>query len=169
MMNARNNGYDNRENNNYNSYNSMYPEVYHQFMPVAEQVIRDMESRHGDNIYLNNSNNPGNLNNSNEMQINEDMLNQMVNEAIRRSANMPPNANANAASVPTITMMDYGRDHDYGHGHGHDPDPPHWSGYGRSALSDIYRILLLQQLFGGRGHGGRGRGRRRGPPGRRRR
>lgn len=123
---------DNRVSEDY-----MYPEVYHKFAPVADQIIKDMEKKYGD-IYMS-----------------EDMLNQMVEEAIRRSGadnmnEMPYNANANdgdkdGEAIPT--MRRYGGRH-YGHFHGGDG----WRYYDRGALSDIFSILFLNQIFGRRRH-----------------
>jgi len=108
----------------------LYPEVYQRFSPVVDQLIRDMERQHGD------------------MVLNEDLLNQMVEEAIRRSGmdrmeNMPADAHDSDA-IPTIN--EFGR---HG-GRDRDRDRDRWRRYDRGALSDIYRILILQQLFGRR-------------------
>jgi hypothetical protein len=101
----------------------LYPEVYHHFAPVADQLIKDMETRHG------------------EIYLNEDLLQQMIDEAIRRSninENMPNMPIPKDDAVPTF--------HEFGGGRGRGG----WRGYDRGALSDIYRILFLQSLFGRR-------------------
>ena len=105
----------------------LYPDVYKKFAPVADQLIRDMEKQHGD-IFLN-----------------EELLQQMIEEAIRRAeADSPVSADAaTEEAVPTIYNYGRGRPHG-GYGHGH------WRGYDRGALSDIFKILFLQQIFGRR-------------------
>jgi len=105
----------------------LYPDVYNQFAPIADQLIRDMEKNHGD-IYLN-----------------EDLLQQMIDEAINRvGADIPvSDGMATEEAVPTIYQYGRGRPHG-GYNHGH------WRNYNRGALSDIFRILFLQQIFGRR-------------------
>ena len=113
---------DNRDNNDEN----LYPDVYKTFAPIADQLIRDMEKNHGD-IYLN-----------------EDLLQQMIDEAIKRAeADTPVSADApTEEAIPTLYSYG-GRRGGYGR-HGH------WSNYNRGALDDIFRILFLQQIFGRR-------------------
>ena len=133
----------NRETNQnmpYENEDLMYPEVYHKFAPIADQLLRDMERQYGD-IYLN-----------------EDLLNQMVEEAIRRTGmdpmpmqqSAPASAGQDGDAVPA--MNDFGRhgnrDRDRDKDRGRDRD--RWRRYDRGAVSDIYRILLLQQIFGRR-------------------
>ena len=127
-MNFPNMSFDNEE--------FMYPDVYHKFAPIVEQLIRDMERQHGDIV------------------LNEDLLNQMVEEAIRRSGtDMPPlTVSAEQDGDAVSTMAEFGRhggrDRDRDRDRGRDRD--RWKRYDRGALSDIYRILILQQLFGRR-------------------
>ena len=123
--------------NNMNSANSinstedfMYPEVYHKFMPIIDQIIKEMERQHG-NIYLS-----------------EDLLHQMSDEVIRRSGmgmgtgiDMPQPIQQKDNAIPAMAGYEH---HEH---HGHDE---HWRRYDRGALSDITSILLLQQLFGRR-------------------
>jgi hypothetical protein len=109
----------------------MYPEIYQTFAPIVEQLIRDMERQYGD-IYLT-----------------EDLLNQMVDEAIHRAGieNMPSapvSTDQDGEAIQTIN--EFGRHG--GRDRGRDRD--RWRRYDRSALSDIYRILILQQVFGRR-------------------
>ena len=108
-----------------------YPEIYRHFAPVADQLIRDMEKNHGD-IFLN-----------------EDLLQQMIDEAIRRAeADAPASAEAEEEledAIPTIYSFGGGRGRGRGGRRGGG-----WRGYGRGALDDIFRILLLQQIIGGR-------------------
>jgi len=108
----------------------MYPEVYQQFFPVIEQLIKEMEQQYGD-IYLS-----------------EDLLDQMIEEAIRRSGleNIQPSSNDIPDGDAVQTMNEFNR---YG-GRDRGRDRNRWKRYDRSALSDIYRILILQQLFGRR-------------------
>jgi hypothetical protein len=117
-------------NNNMNMYENedyMYPEVYQKFAPVADQLIRDMERQHGSHIYLN-----------------EDLLNQMTDEAIKRTNMDVPVSAMDAADDVVPVMYEFGRGRSrHGHGGG-------WRHYDRGALSDIYRILLLQSIFGRR-------------------
>ena len=118
----------------FDSEDFMYPEVYHQFAPVVEQLLRDMERQHGDIL------------------LNEDLLNQMVEEAIRRtgmdmpSPSAPVSTDQDGDAVPAIAEFgrNGGRDRDRGR------DRNRWRRYDRGALSDIYRILILQQIFGRR-------------------
>jgi len=125
----------NIQNNNINNMNltgiprdaedSMYPEIYHRFMPVVDQLIKDMEKKYG------------------EIYLTEDLLKQMTDEAIRRSgidaAPIPVDNMTDADAVPTFNEFEHGR-----RGGGN------WRRYDRGAFSDIFRILLLQQLFGRR-------------------
>ena len=130
---------NNNYNKNVNSINfndisrdteeSMYPEVYHKFMPVADQLIKEMEKKYG------------------EIYLTDDLLNQMTDEAMRRSgmnaADPSPSDTrdmwmGNGDVMPAIYEFGRGRRGGY------------WRNYDRDALSDIYRILLLQQLFGRR-------------------
>ena len=114
---------------NNNMAENMYPEVYNHFAPIADSVIKDIEKQYGGDIH-----------------IDENMLNQMVEEAIRRSA-INDNISAKEDAVPVI----YQHNSRYGHGYnGKGKNQNHWRNYDRSSLSDIYRILLLQQLFGRR-------------------
>ena len=145
----------------------MYPKEYDKYLPVADQVINDMQNQYGnEDIYLD-----------------ADMLNQMVEEAVRRSKNMDMDMDMDNINKPEEkdgdaipTILDFGRrptvigpDYDYGYDHeyhhGYDPDPP------SSSLADIYKILLLQRLLGGGFYGGGyySRRRRGGHGGRRRR
>ena len=105
----------------------LYPDVYNQFAPIADQLIRDMEKNHGD-IYLN-----------------EDLLRQMIDEAIKRAEADAPVSTDEATDEAVPTIYNFGRRQQKNHGgHGH------WSNYNRGALSDIFRILFLQQIFGRR-------------------
>ena len=114
----------------------MYPQEYDKYLPIANQVIDDMEEQHGSgNIYMD-----------------TDMLNQMVEEAVRRTQNTNIDMNMSmdmdmdmmamddiedGDAVPTI--LDFGR------------RPAVVDSYsGSSTLSDIFKILLLQELFGRR-------------------
>jgi len=115
----------------------LYPEVYEKFAPIADQLIRDMEKQHGDII------------------LNEDLLRQMIDEAIRRteletSADMPTEEAVSVLyQVGRRPNNHSNRQHNHGggsHGHHHG----HWSSYNHGALNDIFRILFLQQLFGRR-------------------
>ena len=127
--------FQNMNNMQFNTEESMYPEAYHKIAPIVDQLIREMERQHGD-IFLN-----------------EDLLNQMVEEAMRRSGmdSMPSSSGAAGVSaeqdgdaVPTIN--EFGR-----HG-GRDRhrDRDRDRNRDRDAFSDIFRILFLQQLFGRR-------------------
>ena len=111
----------------------MYPKEYDRFLPIADQVINDMQNQFGnEDIYLD-----------------TDTLNQMAEEAVRRSKN---------------NMQDMHDMHDniYDENDGYSV-PTFNSGHSSSALTDIYKILLLQRLLGGpyfvgprpRRHGGR--------------
>jgi len=117
------------QNMQFDNDDFMYPDVYLKFFPIAEQLIRDMERKYGD-IFLD-----------------EDLLNQMVEEAIRRTgADIPSNPVSSGQDGDAVpTMNDFGR-----HGGNRGRDRDRWRRYDRSALSDIYRILILQQLFGKR-------------------
>ena len=136
MNNNMNNKSYNQHNQN-NQYNMnmphesddfMYPEVYRHLSPICDQIIKEMENKYG-NIYLT-----------------DDLLNQMAEEAIRRSEmdrtdrmDKPDNMNnMNMDSVQTFHEFSgrYGRDH--------------WRRYDRGALSDIAGILFLNQIFGRR-------------------
>ena len=134
MYNNNLNNLNNMNNMNFNGVSPesdtedfMYPEVYHHFAPVADQIIKEMERQYGD-IYLT-----------------EDLLNKMTDEAIRRSGFDPASPVSsssgvkNGEAIPVMSNFGYGR-----HGGGN------WRGYDRGAVSDIFRILLLQQIFGGR-------------------
>ena len=108
----------------------MYPEVYRKFAPIADRMIRDMEKQYGDII------------------LSEDILQQMSDEAVRRAgagADMPPQFTPKTLktddAIPAVNM--YGM---YDRGRG----GRHWSDYDRGALSDIFKILFLQQIFGRR-------------------
>jgi len=104
----------------------LYPEVYRRLAPICDQLIKEMENKYG-NIYLS-----------------EDLLNQMSDEAIRRSGmdntEADPYSKRDGDAVPTI--REFGR-HD---GYGRD----RWRNYDRGALSDIAGILFLNQIFGRR-------------------
>ena len=101
----------------------LYPDVYKKFAPITDQLIKDMEKNHG------------------EIYLNEDLLRQMTDEAIRRTeTDAPASADTLGEAVPTIYEFGGGRHHGYGG----------WRGYDRGALSDIFRILFLQQIFGRR-------------------
>ena len=159
MNNNHNKGYSqNSQNNQINNMNNnmnvnsvplpreteeyMYPEVYQKFMPVVEQIIKEMEKQYG-NIYLN-----------------EDLLNKMIDEAIKRAgigANVPSQPQPQFPSPYAVkdSVSDDMKDGDtiptfneFG-GHGR-RGGGHWRGYDRGALSDIYRILFLQSIFGRR-------------------
>ena len=109
-------------------YMYMYPEVYHKLAPHCDRIIKEMEN----NRY-------GNIN------LNEEMLNQMSDEAVRRSGldnntmefdepcDDPP-------AVQTIRGFDGHRGFNGGRGRNFRYDY-----YG---VPDIARILLLQQIFG---------------------
>lgn len=137
------NGMDGMSNMPRDNKDYMYPEIYNKFAPVIEQVIRDMEKQHG------------------EIYMTEEMLNQMVDEAIRRSGmdNMTDMNNMNDMNdMPgeeAVPAMNYGRHRGgryygrHGHGYGYYDG---WQYYDRDALSDIYRILFLQRIFGNRRH-----------------
>ena len=131
--------------NTHDSDERLYPEVYKKFAPVAEQLIRDMEKQHGD-IYMT-----------------DELLRQMIDEAIRRAeldmpADVPASADVpTAEAVPVLYQLGrrpaqtggqqhshHGGGHHGHHGHGH------WRNYDRGALSDIFSILFLQQIFGRR-------------------
>ncbi|MCL2775780.1 MAG: hypothetical protein FWD71_20900 [Oscillospiraceae bacterium] len=129
-----NKGYNQNNLNNINNMNGMnfsdmpreteeymYPEVYHTFFPITEQVMKEMERQYGDVV------------------LSDDMLQQMTEEAIRRAgvgAAMPTQIPAkDGDAIPTF--------YDF-------RDGGSWRGYDRSALSDIARILFLQQIFGRR-------------------
>jgi len=136
----------NQSNNNFNIPNMqcnaeeyMYPEIYRHFAPIADRLIQEMEIRHG------------------EIYLTEELLNDMVEEAIRRSGidnqqNMPadPYDDMDMPDEDAMPVMrDFrrggsGRRRGYGRGG--------WRRYDRSAISDLYRILLLQQIFGRRRH-----------------
>ena len=138
-----------RKNMNKNTRESdehLYPEVYKKLAPVAEQLIRDMEKQHGD-IYMT-----------------EDLLRQMVDEAIRRAeldtpADVPASADVPAEeAVPVLYQLGrrpqaggHGHHNQHGHHGGHHGQHGgHWRNYDRGALSDIFNILFLQQIFGRR-------------------
>ena len=127
-----------------NTEEFMYPEVYKNLHPHCHQIITDMEKQYG-NIYLT-----------------EDLLNQMTDEAIRRSGMMEENMPDNMSNMDNMGMepMPYSAK---------DDDPPaaiptarqfrRHSGYGRGrprrffdydGLSDIAKILFLQEIFGRR-------------------
>jgi len=122
-----------RENEEY-----MYPEIYHKLAPITHRLIKDMEKQHGDaNIYLN-----------------EDLLNGMVEEAIRRSGI----SNMNTQSMEYDDMDDEAVPTIAGQGIRHNRyDRSRRRYYDRDALSDIARILFLQELFGRRRHNWRWR------------
>ena len=128
----------NQNNISFDSEDFMFPEVYNIFFPIVDQLIRDMERQRG------------------EIYLTEDLLNQMVEEAIRRSGvdNIPSSANTDETdAVPTINMNmgDFGRGRPGGNrDRDRDRDRDRWRRYDRGALSDLYRILLLQQIFGRR-------------------
>jgi hypothetical protein len=124
--NQNNMNYPNMPRDNRDDKDFMYPEVYNKFMPVAEQIMKEMEKQYGD-VYLN-----------------EDMLRQMVDEAIRRSGIDNMSEMPDSDAVPTVNL--YGR---YG-GRYHGRDG--WRYYNRGALSDIFSILFLNQIFGHRRH-----------------
>ena len=110
------------------SEDHLYPEIYTTFAPVADQLIRDMEKQHGD-IFLT-----------------EDLLREMINEAIRRTeveapAAIPTEAEITEDAIPTL--YEFGRGRPRG-------NRGHWRRYDRGALDDIFRILFLQQIFGRR-------------------
>ena len=132
----------------------MYPEVYHKFMPVAHGVIKDMEKQYG------------------EIYLHEDMLNDMVDEAMRRSgiekmdnnmnnSNMPQqpmplhydvNGKDDPDDDPAIpTVSQFGRHHGGGRPRrqtiGHRRYDP-WRYYDPGFSSDLFRILFLQELLG---------------------
>ncbi|MCL2096435.1 MAG: hypothetical protein FWH10_05960 [Oscillospiraceae bacterium] len=149
----------------------MYPEVHDKFYPVVEQILRDMEQRNNGEIYLS-----------------EDMLNQMVEDAMARSGvNRNPirhvypydnNYGVNETDMQEMhemqdmrtsgeamtetgedgeavqTIAGYGRRGGPGHIRGgYRPGGYYaggWRNYDRGALSDIFRILFLQELFGRR-------------------
>lgn len=150
--NSRNNNYNNNNNKGYNQNNQninmnnmdginnypdiskdtrdteeyMYPEVYQKFIPVADQLIRDMEKQYGDIV------------------LTDDLLNRMADEGVRRSGviTMPQPqytgyTEKNEEAIPTFNDFRYD---------GH----RHWRDYDRGALSDIFKILFLQQVFGRR-------------------
>ena len=109
----------------------LYPEVFQIFGPIVDQLLRDMERQYG------------------EIYLSEDLLNQMADEAIRRSGidnNMQPVSNADmddSDAVQTMAMNNLRHDRRC-------RDRGCWRRYDRSALSDIYKILILQQIFGRR-------------------
>ena len=140
----------NMNRNTHDSDEHLYPEVYKKLAPVAEQLIRDMEKQHGD-IYMT-----------------EDLLRQMIDEAIRRAElDMPVSADvATEEAIPVLYQLGrrptqtgghghhnhhghHGQHHGH-HGHSHHRHGGHWRNYDRSALSDIFNILFLQQIFGRR-------------------
>ena len=122
----------------------MYPEVYKNLQPHCSQIIQDMEKQYG-NIYLT-----------------EDLLNQMTDEAIRRSGMMEENMPENMNKMDNMGMepMTYSANDD-------DPPPsiPTARPFRRhesfrrnrqrrffdyDGLSDIAKILFLQEIFGRR-------------------
>jgi len=109
----------------------MYPEVYKKFLPICDQLIKEMENKYG-NIYLS-----------------EDLLKQFTDEVIRRSGmddtEADPYSKKDGDSIPTIREFNGGR-HDGYYGR----DRGHWRHYDRGALSDIAGILFLNQIFGRR-------------------
>ena len=140
-----NNGYNQKNMSNMNfpvnipnmrrdTEDDMYPEVYNKFFPITDKIINDMEMQYGD------------------VDLNEDLLNQMVEEAIRRSGMDDMNGNDNMPTMP-YDIKD-GRavqtiaNPDRRPGGGRDRN--RWRRYDRDALSDIFRILFLQQIFGNR-------------------
>jgi len=106
----------------------LYPEVHQRFAPIVDQLISDMERQYG------------------EIYLTEDLLNQMIEELHRRSGmdNMPASSYDTQDEEAIQTMHEIGR-----HG-GRDRGRDRWRRYDRSALSDIFGILILQQLFGRR-------------------
>jgi len=106
----------------------MYPEVYHKIAPHCDQIIKEMENKYG-NIYLNN-----------------DLLSQMTDEAIHRSGmcedemDKMDKADPPGDSMPTI--LDFGRPGRF------DRDHFRRRRFDRDGLSDVARILFLQQIFG---------------------
>jgi len=105
----------------------MYPEIYQKLSPVCDRLIRDMEKQYG-HIYLN-----------------EDLLSQMSDEAIRRlgisgTSETEDSRKEKTDAIPTIRGFD--RHDGYGRGR--------WRHYDRPALSDIAGILILNQIFGRR-------------------
>ena len=125
----------------------MYPEVYKNLHPHCHQIINDMEKQYG-NIYLT-----------------EDLLNQMSDEAIRRSGMMMEDKDNMQDNINNMGNMDM---ETMSHSVQGD-DPPaaiptarqfrRHSGYGRGrprrffdydGLSDIAKILFLQEIFGRR-------------------
>jgi len=129
----------------------LYPEVYQRFAPIAEQLIREMEKQHGGSIFLN-----------------ENLLQQMIDEAIRRAdlptaqaavptgvfpagseeAVVPAGSEAPAEFEEAVPVLyELGRNRG---GHNRRHGGSHWHRYDRGALSDIFRILFLQQIFGRR-------------------
>jgi len=123
-MNMNNMNYNDVSNTNSDTAEDMYPEVYHKLIPVVDQIIKEMERKSG-NIYLT-----------------PDLLNQMTDEASNRfgtDAVTPVQNDMNTDAIPTMREF---RPVRYGGGY--------WRGYDRGALSDIAKILFLQQIFGRR-------------------
>lgn len=135
-----NKGFNQNMNNNMNNMNNMnydgisknfdtedylYPEIYHQMMPMIDQMIKDMEKKYG------------------EIYLTEDLMKQITDEAIRRSGIdttiQPPFDMKEDDAIMTINEFGHGR-------HGRH----HRNFHNRDSFSDIFRILFLQQLFGRR-------------------
>ncbi|MCL1859554.1 MAG: hypothetical protein FWF92_10035 [Oscillospiraceae bacterium] len=127
-----NKGYNqNNMNMPHETEEHMYPEVYKTFAPICDQMIKEMEHKYG-NIYLS-----------------EELLNQMTDEAIRRSGmddnyknNMDPDPYSKKDGDAVQTIYEFGRHGGYGR--------DHWRRYDRGALSDIAGILFLNRIFGRR-------------------
>ena len=154
-----NNGYNQKNMSNMNfpvnipnmrrdTEEDMYPEVYNKFFPITDKIINDMEMQYGD------------------VDLNEDLLNQMVEEAIRRSGmDKMDNINGNITPMPydirdgkaVPTIADYGRRPGPGRHDDRDRDRDFRRHFDRDGLSDILRILFLQQIFGKRRHNWRWR------------
>ena len=140
---------------------NLYPEIYRQFAPFTEQLIREMEKQH------------------NNINLTDELLAEMIDEVIRR-------VDAESEAVPVIPVMadtadlgnmemggdtldipqgdaiqvmyrmgggtaarghgHHGSHHGHRHGHRH-----HGCRHGNCGhVSDILRILFLQQIFGRR-------------------
>ena len=134
-------GINNQVNYNFiknNMEEEKYPEVYRILHPLVLQMIADMENHYGN------------------IEMTDEILESMIDGILERSSllnqaampNMPVDNAMMPDAVPTISMSQDSRhwnnmrwDRDRGRCWGH---------HCRSSLGDITRILLLQQIFGGR-------------------
>lgn len=99
---------------------ALYPEIYRKLSPIVDQLIFDMERQYGN------------------IELTEDLLSQMADEVLRRAQMMPQtqmmSQTSDTDTIATINNFSGGsRDRN-----------------DRNIFGDIARILLLQQIFGGR-------------------